>query len=297
MIVYFFSVIFLCTQAFKAYSQDSTSAPAIPKLVFEQGKKYGITMDVKTKVTQQAMGRPVDFDVNATGVHHYAVTNATEDNTTLHHEVDQIIFSFDGMGQKRSFNSDSEKDMKGMFGSTIKQYKEKKYDMIIDPTGQVMMSFPEKVDIKEEDSRLAIVTNMLKDVLDIVQPPKKGTASFFKILPAKEIVVGDTWNERTSTSGNVTLTTYTISEISDTAIIVDYEGNSSVSTEAEMMGNKVTTNMKNTFTGKITLDPLTRIMREKTMTMDGKGEAETPFGKQPVTSKVNTVIKLSLPQE
>lgn len=247
-------------------------------------------MDVKSKITQQAMGRAVDFDVNATGVHHYTVTNATEDNTTLHHEVDQILFSFDGMGQKRSFDSDSEKDMKGMFGSTIKQYKEKKYDMIIDPTGMVMMSFPEKVDIKEEDSRLAIVTNMLQDVLDIVQPPKKGTASFFKILPAKEIAAGDTWNERTSTNGNISSTTYTIAEISDTAIIVGYEGNSSVITEAEMMGSKVTTNMKNTFNGKITVDPLTRIIREKTMTMDGKGEAETPFGKQPVTSNVNTVI-------
>ncbi|MCB9056747.1 MAG: hypothetical protein H6549_12910 [Chitinophagales bacterium] len=40
------------------------------------------------------------------------------------------------------------------------------------------MSFPEKVDIKEEDSRLAIVTNMLKDVLDIVQPPKRKPPAF-----------------------------------------------------------------------------------------------------------------------
>ena len=286
----FFSIILLCTQCYNAYCQDSTPSPDVPKLVFEQGKKYGITMDVKSKISQQAMGRGIDFNVNATGIHNYTVTNATDDNTTLHHEVDQILFSFDGMGQKRSFDSDSEKDMKGMFGSTIKQYKDKKYDMVIDPYGVVLMSFPEKVEIKEEDSRLAIVTNMLQDVLDIVQPPKKGNGSFFKILPAKEIATGDTWTERSTIEGGSSTTNYTIAAISDTAIVISYEGNSSTATTAQMMGNTVTTHMKNTFNGKITVDPVTRIMKEKTMTMDGKGEAETPFGNQPVTSKVDTII-------
>src|SRR5688572_22281310 len=82
-----------------------------PVLKFKQGQKYDINMEVKTSISQQAMGQAIDFRVDAIGDHGYIVTNATEDNTTLHHEVNRLRFTFDGMGQKRAFDSNEEKDM------------------------------------------------------------------------------------------------------------------------------------------------------------------------------------------
>lgn len=261
-------------------------------LRFEQGQVIEISVDNKMTITQQAMGQAIDFTVNSTGTHTYTVTNATDDNTTLHHEVNKISFVFDGMGQKRTFSSDSEKDMKGMFGSNIQPYLEKKYDMIIDTAGNVLMAFPEKIEIKEADTRLAIVTNLLKETLDIVQPPLKGNGSFFKVLPGKEVAVGDTWNESLNGETLKSKNKYTISTITDTTIVVDIEGTSTSITKAEMMGNESTTTMNNKYTGKIIVDRSTRLIKEKQLTTEGTGTAETSFGSIPVTSKSSSVIQV-----
>ena len=61
-----------------AFSQKITG-----KLKFEQGQKLEIAMQLKTTISQQAMGQAIDFIVDATGVHSYIVTNSTEDNTCL----------------------------------------------------------------------------------------------------------------------------------------------------------------------------------------------------------------------
>ncbi len=267
-----------------AFSQTST------KLKFEQGKSFVITMDTKTQISQQAMGQAIDFTVNATGIHTYKVTNATEDNTTLHHEVKKITFAFDGMGQKMSFDSDKEKDMNGPFGKPVKEMKEKPYDMVIDPVGTVMMAFPEKINTAQTDSRMAIINSMMKEVMDMVQPPPKGGGSFFKVLPDKEMTKGDTWNDAYENESGKFATTYTVADINDSTYVLDFTGNSSTVTKFEMMGNTSTTTMNHKSTGKVILDKATRLIKEKTITMEGSGNNESSFGTLPVTSRVTINI-------
>lgn len=50
--------------------------------------------------------------------------------------------------------------------------------MIIDPFGKVLMVMPESFTASANDSRMAVITNMMKEVVDVVQPPGKGKASF-----------------------------------------------------------------------------------------------------------------------
>ena len=111
-----------------------------------------------------------------------------------------LIQSFDGMGQKQSFDSDKPKDMNGQFGKPIKEMLEKKYDMIIDPFGKVLMVMPESFTASGNDSRMAVITNMMKEVVDVVQPPGKGKASFFNVIPEKDggLNVGDAWTSAVS---------------------------------------------------------------------------------------------------
>lgn len=281
------SFSFVLLGVFTASSQKVSG-----KLKFEQGQVLGIVMDVKTTIAQQAMGQAIDFNVDATGTHSYKVTNTTEDNHTLNHQVSRITFSFEGMGQKRSFDSNEEKDLNGQFGKPIKDILEKKYDMIIDPAGKVLMTMPEKVQLSETDNRMAIVTSMLKDVTDLVQPPAKGAASFFKVLPDTEVGKGDAWTVSYERDGGKADAAYAIADINDSTIVVDFAENSVTVTKAEMMGNETTTTMNNKSTGKIILDRQTGIMKEKTITTDSNGNTETSFGTLPVTSKTTTVIKV-----
>lgn len=275
---------------FISVSFVSVSQKVSGKLKFEQGQTFEITLRIKNNIAQQAMGQAIDFAVEAAGNHSYKVTNATEENNTLNHQVQRITFEFDGMGQKRTFDSNLEKDLNGPFGKPVKDLISKKYDIIVDANGKTLMALPEKIQLAEMDSRLAIVTTMLKDVLDIVQPPQKGKASFFKVLPETETAKGEAWTESYFMDNGKFDAAYTISDITDSTIIVDFAATSLTVSKAEMMGSEMTTNMTNKSTGKIIIDKASGIIREKTITTDSNGTTESSFGSIPVTSKTTTII-------
>jgi len=262
------------------------------KLHFNQGQTLNITLDLKTNIVQQAMGQAIDFNVNATGEHFYTVTNTTEDNSTLNHKVKRVSFSFDGMGQKRNFDSNNEKDMNGMFGKPIRELLEKKYDIIVDSNGKTLMAIPEKIELTAGDSRMAIITTMLQDVFDLVQPPKKGISSFFKVLPEGGAAKGEAWTESYMNERGKFDAAYTISDINDSTIVVDFAANSVTVAKAEMMGSETTTTMNNKSTGKIIIDRLTGLIREKTISTESNGNTEASFGTLPVTSKTTVTIKV-----
>jgi Family of unknown function (DUF6263) len=259
-------------------------------LKFEQGEKLTINMKLKTTITQEAMGQAIDFTVDGAATHSYKVTNTTEDNTTLHHQLQKIAFNFDGMGQKRVFDSNNEKDMNGEFGKPIRELLGKSFDMIIDPNGKVMMVQPEKIENSKMDDRLAIITNMLKDLLDIVQPPQKGSPGFFKVLPENAVAINERWDESTENASGKSTTTYTLMAITDSTILVNFTGNSVTVTKAVMMGNETTTTMNNKTSGKIILDKKTGLLREKTTTIESNGSTDAMGGTLPVTSKTTVVI-------
>ena len=152
------------------------------------------------------------------------------------------------------------------------------------------MAVPEKIELTPGDSRMAIITSMLMEVLDVVQPPAKGKACFFKILPDNEVGKGDTWTTSQETNGGKADAAYVISAVTDSTILIDFVENSVTVTKAEMMGSETTTTMNNKSTGKITLDRITGIIREKTISTESNGTTESSFGNLPVTSKTTTTI-------
>jgi hypothetical protein len=263
------------------------------KLVFRQGQILEITEVVKTTVSQEAMGQAIDFTAGGTTIHLYKVTNTTNDNNTLHHEVKRIAFNFEGMGQKRSFDSENKKDMDDQLGPVVKDILEKSFDLIIDTAGKVLLAKPEKSELSKADDRLAIVLNMLKNVTNVAYPPKKNEASFFKVLPDKEIALNESWTDAMEDSTGKYNTVYTLSGITDSTLVVDLKGNSVTMTKAEMMGREIITNMNNAFTGKIILDRVTGIIREKTISTQSNGTTEAMGGTLPVTSKTNVTIYIT----
>lgn len=266
------------------------SQKASGKLRFEQGQVFDISIVIKTSIVQQAMGQAIDFNVDASGFHSYKVTNTTDDNSTLNHQVNHIAFAFDGMGQKIKFDSKNEKDMNGRLGKPVKELLEKKYDMIIDSNGKTLMVVPEKIQLSATDNSMAIISSMLRDVFDLVQPPKKGSSSFFKVLPNGETEKAKPWTESYTNDNGKFDAAYSIADINDTTIVIDFVASSVTIAKAEMMGSETTTTMNNKSTGKIYLDRNTCIIKEKTFTTESTGNTEASFGTLPVTSKTTTTI-------
>lgn len=262
------------------------------KLKFDQGENYLITVELKNTIAQQAMGNAIDFTLSGSADHTYKVTNSTDDNTTLHHTMDRLSFEFDGMGQKRSFDSNKPKDIDGQMGKPVKELMTKTYDMLVDGIGKTLMCVPEKVELNKQDERLAIITNMLKDLTSIVYPPKKGNPSFFQVLPATEVGIGDKWQQTFSSEEEKSLTEYTLSAINDSLITVDFKTTGATMIKSEMMGMETVTNIKSLSTGQIFLDKNTHVIREKNMTVESNGATEAMGSSMPLSSKMVITIKV-----
>ena len=262
------------------------------KLQFEQGKEYAITVDLKNTIAQQAMGNAIDFTVSGKAAHSYKVTNTTDDNTTLRHSMQAISFDFDGMGQKRSFDSNKQKDLDGPFGKPVREMLARTYDMIVDKAGTTLMCMPEKIELAKQDDRLQIVTNMLKDLTSIIYPPKKGSPSFFQVLPDREVGIGETWTQSVTSAEERSSTEYTLTSITDTLITIDFKTRASSIVKAEMMGMETVTNMNSNAIGKIFLDPVTTLIRRKTMTIESNGNTEAMGNTMPINSK--TIIEITV---
>ena len=260
------------------------------KLVFEKGKKLVIQMDIKTTVIQQAMENAIDFTAEGSATHSYTVTEATVDNTQLHHEANKIAFRFEGMGRKISFDSDNEKDMTGQFGDPVKNILSKKFDLTIDQNGKVLAVQSTKLDSVKPDERLTLVMNMLKDITGVVYPPKKGEPSFFGVLPVAETAKGDSWTDSLQNENGKFITAYTLSAITDSTVIVDFRGSAATVAKAIMMGRETVTTMNSTNYGTIILNKATGIVKEKTISSESNGNTEAMGGTVPVTAKTTIII-------
>lgn len=269
----------------------------VPSIKFEQGQLLDIQMELKTTVSQEAMGQSIDFNVDGIARHSYKVTNATPDNSTLHHQAKRIQFNFEGMGQKRPFDSDNPKDLEGPFGKPVKETLAKTFDIVVDPSGTVLMVKPEKIEAAEMDERMKLIASMLKEVLDVVTPPAKGSASFFKILPDSGAAKGESWKHTYQDANGKYTDTYTLADITDSTLVVYYSGESVTTSVNQIMGMEITTTLNNKTTGKIILDKATGIVKQKTFQTESNGTSGGMGGSTPITTKNSMVMTVSRSQQ
>lgn len=281
------AALLLMLASLNGFSQK-ISAP----INFGQGDSIAVTVNVKQVVAQQTGPQAIDFHVDGIAHHSYKVSNSTDDNATLHHAVHRMQFNFDGMGQKRGFDSDTKKDIEGPFGKPMKEILSKEFDMIVDRSGKTLLVRPEKIELEKPDPRFALIAGMLKDVIHVVYPPLKGAASIFKVLPAEGAAIGETWQETFKTESESGITTYTLSAVTDSTIIVDFKTIASSTSTTEMMGMQTVTTMKSNMTGQIIADKASGLIREKNSTVESNGATEAMGNSLPMTARttINMVV-------
>ena len=85
---------------------------------------------------------------------------------------------------------------------------------------------------------------------------------------------------------------YKLTDISDSTISLELSGNSLTTTKAEMMGNETTTTLNNKFSGKILIDKVTGLLKEKNTVIESSGTTEAMGNSLPVTSKTTIEVKV-----
>lgn len=260
-----------------------------PDVKFSEGQVVKVTLTLKTAIAQEAMGQAIEFNAGGNGEHQFTVMRKAGDSIFLHHSVKRISFHFDGMGQKRSYDSDQAADSAGEFNRPMKELLDKPYDIVVDSAGNILSLNTPKNDSLKMSTQMAILANMLKDILEVAQPPAKEQGSFFKVLP-RELAAGESWSDSLDLPSGKSSTTYTLTSISDSVIVIDFNGTSTTITKAEMMGTESVTKLNNKSIGKIILDGATGMIREKTTAIESNGSTEALGGTVPVTSKTTITI-------
>lgn len=261
----------------------SSAQKVSSKLVFQKGQKLEIVSNMNT-TTEMMMN---ESNNNAISTEVYEVKDVAGNNITLERSMKKIKMNISIMGQEKSIDSDNPEDLKGMLGEPIKDLLNAKNEFTVDAAGKI-------VAVKGGDKKKSADNGMAGMFLQQMNLgsalPAVGAASFFKVLPDYEVGKGDSWTDTISASGTSVKTVYTLKDITDNEIQIDYVSDGKVDTRQEMMGMNIDVKGTIKSNGAITLDRATGLLKQKTIT--NKTETASNLGGQEmnINSKSTTVV-------
>ena len=254
------------------------------KLTFQKGQKLEMTSKVNTLISMEMMGQAMESKIDATVTRLFDVEDVTNNSATIEHKVRRIQMNFEApMQGVQTFDSDNEKDMKGDGGKVMEKALKNKYSMTVDAGGKITAvkaddNNPNNTPRKEDADMMSTALAQFAAGFDL---PKTGDTSEFMILPPKELAKGESW---TDSSKNIK-TVYTLADVTDADIIVNYTEEASTSRTQEAMGQEIKMSSKDKTTGKITLDKKTGLLKEKIATTNSEGNMEMAGQTMPMNTK------------
>ncbi len=257
------------------------------KLSFQKGQKLEMMTESKGTVSMELMGQPMENTFSSSVTRTFDVANVANGQATIEHKVKRIQFSAEAMGQSQSFDSEKEADMKSDMGKNMEKALKNKYTMTVDAKGKVTAVKPDddnpNKDSADEDDPTA---GMLQQFGADLELPKVGDATSFKVLPDKELSKGESWVDSTQKSPDIKgKTTYTVSSITDSDVVVDFVQDAKMQRTQDAMGTEANIAMDLKVTGKITLDRKTGLLKQRTANTEAKGAIEAGGQSLPMSTK------------
>ncbi len=277
-----------------AASFAAAAQPVSNKLAFKKGQKLEMTTQVASVATQEMMGQTIDINVAATLNHSYDVEDVTTAGAVIEHKVKRLQLSFDGMGQSQKFDSENEADLKSEMGKAAEKSIKNKYTMTVDASGNV-------VSVKADDNNPNtagggedMMSQMLSQLSLGLDLPKQGDPTPFKILPSTgNLTKGYIWTDSVNKSDEKGFQKYTIADVTDSEVLIDFTGQSTSTKQQEAQGMEMTINMESKLSGKITLDKNTGLLKQRTVTTDGTGSVDVAGQSVPITNKITVTTTVN----
>jgi hypothetical protein len=203
--------------------------------------------------------------------------------------VKRLVFNVESPMGSQAFDSEKESDMKGEGGKTAEKALKNKYTMMVDQWGKITHVEADddnpNTPYAEASASPDMMGNMMSQVAEGLDLPKAGDHIDLRILPADK-KKGDNWSD--SVEGRKTI--YTLSEITESEVIINFTENGTVNRTEETMGMEMTFNSKDKSTGRIVLDRKTGILKERTSTTDSEGTLEMMGQLVPMNTKMEKKI-------
>lgn len=253
------------------------------KIALQKGQKIQVVSNMNA-TTEMMMGASSNSSIS-TEV--YEVKDVTDAQITLERSMKNLKMNISLMGQEKSIDSDNPEDLKGMLGEPIKELINTKNEFAIDGSGKIVSVKGSEKKKKADNGMMGMFMQQMNLGSGL---PMEGKPSFFKVLPDYEVGKGDSWSDTLAAEGNVMNTQYTVKDITDAEIIVDYITNGNIDTKQDMMGMSVEVKGKVKLNGAITLDRATGLMKQKTITNLTETASNLNGQEMNINSKSTTVI-------
>lgn len=268
---------------FLAIAVSASAQKVSNKLSFQSGQKLEVTTNMNM-TTSSMLGETTGNVIN---VEEYTVSNASATEASLQKAAKKMKLSFSLMGKDYTIDSDNKEDLEGQFGGPIKEMMQQKYEFTVDANGKITNV---KADKKKSDDGGSMLGMMMPGMNAAAAVPAVGNPSVFKFLPeGREVGKGDTWTDSISTADNQTKTTYTIKDITDAEVLLDFTEDGKVKATQSAMGMSVDVTSTSKSTGTVRLDKATGLLKQRTATTDTESNMNMGGREMSSTMKITAV--------
>ena len=257
------------------------------KLTFQKGQTIEVTTNMNVN-TQSMMG---EMPASIVSTDTYTVGETSANGTQLIKTPKKVKLNVSAMGQEISADSDNPKDLEGRMGGPLKEILNQKQEFTVDETGKVTTV---KADAKKKKEDGGMMSMMMPGMMAGPTLAVAGQPSLFKILPDREVSKGDTWTDSVNVEGNKSTTVYTVKDITDKEIILDYTGDGTSKTTQSAMGMSVDVAATTKNSGTVTLDKATGLLKQKTMTANTESNMSMNGNDMTSTTKITAVTTVKV---
>jgi hypothetical protein len=259
------------------------------KLILVKGQKLQIDNVVKSLTNMDMMGQSMEMTSDASMTHQVEVKDTKAANYTVASTITKITSSGNAMGQAYTFDSDKKEDLESEIGKAMKGELNVTHEADFNTSGNVVS---EKAAATAEAQKGNAMMDMMKNLTGGGSDDGGGAGEIFQVLP-KGKKPGDSWTDSTIAEGSKTYKTYTLKEIKGNDAILTLSGTQSTNKKIEQQGMEVNVTMESKLSGESTVDLTTGIVKQKSLVMDGAGNADAMGQAIPITTKItsSTIVK------
>jgi len=246
------------------------------KITVNAGQKIHLVNNTMSNITQSVQGNDMEIKSNTTLDLDVEVKEATPD-IHLSNTITRLQLKSEAMGNTTNFDSDKQEDKDGQIGQLLKDVMGKPLDMFLTVKGETVKNK------NVNDPSVETAKNLISNLEDL-------GLELLLAVPAT-MKAGDVWvNEINTDSSNKKKTNYTVKSGNLTEVVVSFTGTETAKKAKTMRGMDAIITFNSSFSGEITVEAKTGIIKQKTTITEAKGITEVmgqsiPFTlKQTVTS-------------
>jgi hypothetical protein len=252
------------------------------KLVLEKGQKLTIENNVKAITNMEMMGQSMESTNESKTIQQAEVNELTASGYAISATVTKLVTSGSAMGQTFSFDSDKKEDLESETGQVLKSQLNVKKEMEFSNSGALTLVKKAETTTTEDSNPMAA---MMKSMSGMAPDESNGVSDAIMVIPA-QIKQGDTWQDSVISDGMKITRTYTLKELSGGNAKVTLTGMQKVDKKMEMQGMEIGIAIESKMTGELIVDANTGIVKQRTINMEGAGNADAMGQAIPLTTKI-----------